>query len=76
MEYNSSVKKLMLLVEVSNLAESGREAEDAHQALLNITLPSTLTFSGFRSKVRPHGGALSQHSWHVTAPLQHLEVVS
>lgn len=52
MEYNTSVKKLVLLVEVSNLAESSREAEDAHQAMLNITIPPTLTFSGFRSKVR------------------------
>lgn len=61
MEYNSSVKKVMLLVEVSNIADSGREAEDAHQALLNITVPPTLSYSGFRSKVRPHRGTLSQH---------------
>ncbi|TSK14532.1 Integrin alpha-3 [Bagarius yarrelli] len=50
MEYNSSIKKLMLLVEVSNIPESNREAEDAHQAMLNITVPATLTYSGFRSK--------------------------
>ncbi|KAK3559941.1 hypothetical protein QTP86_029543, partial [Hemibagrus guttatus] len=50
MEYNSSIKKLMLLVEVSNIPESGREAEDAHQAMLNITVPTTLIYSGFRSK--------------------------
>ncbi|MCJ8738307.1 hypothetical protein PDJAM_G00034110 [Pangasius djambal] len=50
MEYNSSVKKLVLLVEVSNMPESSREAEDAHQAMLNITVPPTLTYSGFRSK--------------------------
>ncbi|XP_027018962.2 integrin alpha-3b isoform X2 [Tachysurus fulvidraco] len=50
MEYNSSVRKVMLLVEVSNIASGGREAEDAHQALLNITVPPTLSYSGFRSK--------------------------
>ncbi|KAF4085336.1 hypothetical protein AMELA_G00116920 [Ameiurus melas] len=50
MEYNSSVKKLFLLVEVSNMPESGREAEDAHHAVLNITVPPTLTYYGFRSK--------------------------
>ncbi|XP_053540958.1 integrin alpha-3b isoform X4 [Ictalurus punctatus] len=50
MEYNSSIKKLVLLVEVSNMPESGREAEDAHHAMLNITVPPTLTYYGFRSK--------------------------
>lgn len=58
MEYNSSVKKLVLLVEVSNVPGNNKPAEDAHQAMLNITVPPTLTYSGFRSKVRPHGGAL------------------
>ncbi|KAI5627407.1 integrin alpha-3 precursor, partial [Silurus asotus] len=50
MEYNSSIKKLMLLVEVSNMPESGKQAEDAHQAMLNISIPLALTYSGFRSK--------------------------
>ncbi|KAM9462317.1 integrin alpha-3b [Clarias gariepinus] len=50
MEYNSSVKKLVLLVEVSNVPGNNKPAEDAHQAMLNITVPSTLTYSGFRSK--------------------------
>lgn len=59
MEYNSSIKKLMLLVEVSNVPESDREAEDAHQAMLNITVPPTLTYSGFRSKVWPHRGTFT-----------------
>lgn len=78
MEYNSSVKKLMLLVEVSNVPESGREAEDAHQAMLNITVPPSLTYSGFRSKVRTHRGALLQRSPHIffTALLRYLEVIS
>ncbi|XP_072524174.1 integrin alpha-3b isoform X1 [Salminus brasiliensis] len=48
MEYNNSIKKLTLLVEVTNLPEQGREAEDAHQAVLNITIPPTLKYSGWR----------------------------
>uniref|UniRef100_A0A3B1KM90 Integrin, alpha 3b n=1 Tax=Astyanax mexicanus TaxID=7994 RepID=A0A3B1KM90_ASTMX len=48
MEYDNSVVKLTLLLEVSNLPEPGREAEDAHQAMLNLTIPPTLKYSGLR----------------------------
>ncbi|KAM3859578.1 integrin alpha-3b [Diretmus argenteus] len=49
LQYNSNVKKLLLLVEVTNLPAPGKLAEDAHQAMLNISIPNTLSYSGFRS---------------------------
>ncbi|XP_035254893.1 integrin alpha-3-like isoform X1 [Anguilla anguilla] len=49
MQYNSGVKKLMVLVNVTNLPAPGKLAEDAHQALLNLTVPSALHFFGVRS---------------------------
>lgn len=60
MEYNNNIKKLMLLVEVTNLPEQGKEAEDAHQAVLNITIPPTLKYSGWRQQVQAQCGVLSQ----------------
>ncbi|KAJ7984939.1 hypothetical protein DPEC_G00359950 [Dallia pectoralis] len=48
--YNSNLKKIMLRVDVTNLPSVGKKAEDAHQAMLNITLPSTLRYSGVRSQ--------------------------
>ena len=56
MEFNSNVKKVVLMVEVTNLPEAGREAEDAHQATLNVTFPPTLQYSGVRSQVWPPEG--------------------
>ncbi|XP_010892798.2 integrin alpha-3b [Esox lucius] len=49
LNYISSVKKIMLLVYVTNLPNPRKVAEDAHQAMLNITIPSTLRYSGVRS---------------------------
>ncbi|KAJ8384194.1 hypothetical protein AAFF_G00207420 [Aldrovandia affinis] len=49
LEYTTSVKKVMLIVEVTNLPAPGKLAEDAHQAMLNITVPPTLRYSGVRS---------------------------
>ncbi|KAJ8345650.1 hypothetical protein SKAU_G00298430 [Synaphobranchus kaupii] len=49
MQFNTGVKKLWLVVDVTNLPDSGNLAEDAHQAVLNITVPSALHFSGVRS---------------------------
>ncbi|XP_071393895.1 integrin alpha-3b [Centroberyx affinis] len=49
LQYSSSVKKVMLKVEVTNLRAPGKVAEDAHQAMLNITIPETLRYSGVRS---------------------------
>ncbi|KAL0180052.1 hypothetical protein M9458_025494, partial [Cirrhinus mrigala] len=59
MEFNSNIKKLVMMVNVTNIPDGGRPAEDAHQSMLNITIPPSLKFSGARYSVRPHGGALS-----------------
>ncbi|KAG9346283.1 hypothetical protein JZ751_008108 [Albula glossodonta] len=49
LEYNSSVKKIVLMVQVTNLPAPGKLAEDAHQTMLNVTVPQTLRYSGVRS---------------------------
>ncbi|MBN3272574.1 ITA3 protein, partial [Polyodon spathula] len=49
LQYSPDVKKLLLVVNVTNLRTNTREAEDAHQAILNITLPTALQYSGVRS---------------------------
>lgn len=52
LEFSSNVKKLVLMVEVSNTADENKPAEDAHQATLNISIPYSLKYSG----VRPPAG--------------------
>ncbi|XP_052426948.1 integrin alpha-3b [Carassius gibelio] len=52
MEFNSSIKKMVMTVEVTNAPDGGRQAEDAHQAMLNISIPPSLQYSG----VRPQPG--------------------
>ncbi|KAK1798382.1 hypothetical protein P4O66_007844 [Electrophorus voltai] len=47
--YDSSIKKLSLLVNVTNAPTAERPAEDAHNAVLNITIPPSLRYSGLRS---------------------------
>ena len=58
LHYNSNVKKIMLKVKVTNSAAPGKLAEDAHQAILNVTIPDTLRYSGVRSEVRPPEGSV------------------
>ncbi|KAJ8404405.1 hypothetical protein AAFF_G00341780 [Aldrovandia affinis] len=48
MQYDTGVKKVKLLVEVTNQQAPGRLAEDAHEAMLNITILPALHFSGVR----------------------------
>uniref|UniRef100_A0A673G1V5 Integrin alpha-3-like n=1 Tax=Sinocyclocheilus rhinocerous TaxID=307959 RepID=A0A673G1V5_9TELE len=61
--FPSSIKKLVMMVDVTNMPDGGRqEAEDAHQAMLSITIPPSLKYSGVRTLVSPHGGALSLFS--------------
>uniref|UniRef100_A0A673FX51 Integrin alpha-3-like n=1 Tax=Sinocyclocheilus rhinocerous TaxID=307959 RepID=A0A673FX51_9TELE len=51
------IKKLVMMVDVTNMPDGGRqEAEDAHQAMLSITIPPSLKYSGVRTLVSPHGG--------------------
>ncbi|XP_059181212.1 integrin alpha-3b [Centropristis striata] len=48
LQFNSNMKVVRLNVEVTNLPSRGRLAEDAHQAMLNITIPDALSYSGVR----------------------------
>ncbi|KAL0992707.1 hypothetical protein UPYG_G00097190 [Umbra pygmaea] len=49
LQYSASVKKVLMLVNVTNLPSAGQLAEDAHNAVLNITIPPSLSYSGVRS---------------------------
>ncbi|XP_046894266.1 integrin alpha-3-like isoform X1 [Hypomesus transpacificus] len=49
-QYSTSVKKLLLVVHVTNSPSPGQPAEDAHNALLNMTIPPSLLYSGVRSE--------------------------
>ncbi|KAL2101292.1 hypothetical protein ACEWY4_003053 [Coilia grayii] len=49
-KYNSSVKKLMLHIDITNLESDGHPAEDAHNTVLNITVPPALQFSSVKPK--------------------------
>lgn len=62
LQLNSSVKIIRLMIEVTNVPSTGKVAEDAHQAALNVTIPDALRYSGVRSAVRPLGGSTSAWS--------------
>lgn len=51
------MKIIRLLVEVTNSPAGGKLAEDAHQAMLNVTIPDALRYSGVRSLVGPLEGS-------------------
>nr|XP_033774071.1 integrin alpha-3 isoform X1 [Geotrypetes seraphini] len=51
LQYNPDVKKMYLRVKVTNIPTTLWNGEDAHEALLNITVPPILLFSS----VRPTG---------------------
>uniref|UniRef100_A0A672IUD5 Integrin alpha-3-like n=1 Tax=Salarias fasciatus TaxID=181472 RepID=A0A672IUD5_SALFA len=57
LQFNKNMKILRLKVEVTNFESPGRLAEDAHDAELNVTLPSALSYSAVRYEVRPPGGS-------------------
>ncbi|XP_076023646.1 integrin alpha-3-like [Genypterus blacodes] len=48
--YNSSIKRLLLEVNITNAPLPGRPAEDAHSAALNVSVPPSLKYSGVRTK--------------------------
>ncbi|XP_061611298.1 integrin alpha-3b [Phyllopteryx taeniolatus] len=50
LQFNSSMKIIRLMVEVTNFPTRGKVAEDAHQATLNVTIPDALKYSGVRSQ--------------------------
>uniref|UniRef100_A0A4W6DNU9 Integrin, alpha 3b n=1 Tax=Lates calcarifer TaxID=8187 RepID=A0A4W6DNU9_LATCA len=49
LQFNTNMKIIRLMVEVTNIPTGARLAEDAHQAMLNVTIPEALTYSGVRS---------------------------
>ncbi|XP_061564634.1 integrin alpha-3b [Cololabis saira] len=51
LQFHSSMKRIKLGVEVTNY-DYGKEAEDAHQAMLNVTIPNALKYYGVRSEDR------------------------
>uniref|UniRef100_A0A8C2ZC07 Integrin alpha-2 domain-containing protein n=1 Tax=Cyclopterus lumpus TaxID=8103 RepID=A0A8C2ZC07_CYCLU len=48
--YNTNFNRLFLEVNISNTPSPGRQAEDAHNAVLNISIPPSLIYSGVRTK--------------------------
>ncbi|XP_059893762.1 integrin alpha-3b [Gadus macrocephalus] len=55
LQYDSNVKKVVILVEVTNLPGEGKLAEDAHEAMLNISIPKSLSYFGVRFTEGPKG---------------------
>ncbi|KAM6904768.1 integrin alpha-3-like [Xenentodon cancila] len=51
--YDGSIRRLLLQVNVSNMPSAGHPAEDAHNTVLNISIPPSLIYSG----VHTMGGA-------------------
>uniref|UniRef100_A0A671VA74 Integrin alpha-3-like n=1 Tax=Sparus aurata TaxID=8175 RepID=A0A671VA74_SPAAU len=49
--YSGSINRLFLEVNISNTPSPGQPAEDAHNAVLNISIPPLLVYSGVRTKV-------------------------
>ncbi|XP_059413088.1 integrin alpha-3-like isoform X2 [Carassius carassius] len=59
--YTTDVKKLKLMVNVSNVPSQDRIAEDAYSASLNVTFPTSLSFSSVNPKIltcEPSDGAV------------------
>lgn len=50
--YTTDIKKLKLMVNVFNIESQDRKAEDAYSAVLNVTIPSSLSYSSLNPKVR------------------------
>ncbi|XP_037319598.2 integrin alpha-3b isoform X2 [Pungitius pungitius] len=48
-QFNSDMKIISLMVNVTNLPAAGKLGEDAHQAALNVTVPDALRYSAVRS---------------------------
>ncbi|XP_034415438.1 integrin alpha-3b isoform X2 [Cyclopterus lumpus] len=49
LQFSSSIKIIRLMVNVTNFPAQGKLGEDAHQAMLNVTIPDALRYSGVRS---------------------------
>ncbi|XP_040919314.1 integrin alpha-3-like isoform X2 [Toxotes jaculatrix] len=51
LHYNASISRLFLEVVVTNTPSLGQPAEDAHNAIVNISIPPSLIYSGVRTKI-------------------------
>ncbi|KAL3051252.1 hypothetical protein OYC64_001508 [Pagothenia borchgrevinki] len=49
LQFNSNMKTIMLMVNVTNIHTKVKLGEDAHQAMLNISIPGALSYVGVRS---------------------------
>ncbi|KAM4716016.1 integrin alpha-3b [Anableps anableps] len=49
LQFNKNLKRIKLLVVVTNFPAPGIDAEDAHDTKLNVTIPSAIQYSGVRS---------------------------
>ncbi|XP_017157196.1 integrin alpha-3b isoform X1 [Poecilia reticulata] len=49
LQFDKSLKRIKLLVVVTNFDSSGKAAEDAHLAMLNVSIPNAIQYSGVRS---------------------------
>lgn len=76
LQYNSNVKIVRLLVEVTNVPSPGKLAEDAHQAMLNITIPDALRYSAVRSPVCPLGGSRGTSSFEFNCQLHRIQITN
>lgn len=56
LQFNSSIKKIGLAVEVTNYQSEGKLAEDAHRVVLNVTIPDVLKYASVSSLVGPLEG--------------------
>lgn len=52
LQFNSHMKTIILMVNVTNIHTKVKPGEDAHQAMLNISIPDALSYAGVRSEVR------------------------
>ncbi|XP_041812196.1 integrin alpha-3-like isoform X2 [Chelmon rostratus] len=50
LSFNTSINRLFLELNVSNTPSPGQPAEDAHNAVLSISIPPLLIYSGVRTK--------------------------
>ncbi|KAL0197445.1 hypothetical protein M9458_005985, partial [Cirrhinus mrigala] len=48
--YTTDKKKLKLMVNVSNVHSQNRKGEDAYGAFLNVTIPTSLSYSSAKPK--------------------------
>ncbi|PWA28389.1 hypothetical protein CCH79_00016403 [Gambusia affinis] len=49
LQFDKSLKRINLMVVVTNFDSPGKKAEDAHLAMLNVSIPNSIQYSGVRS---------------------------